>query len=82
MSLYSPPLKEISDEETTVSIEQLDTDETITVYRFFPPEQLPTRLKTPTLEPGSAVVALKTGVVTWAHPVDPPLLPPPPGLPF
>ena len=65
----------------TVSIEQLDIEETVTVYLFFPSAQLPTRPKTPTFIPGDAVTVLRAGVATTAQPVLPEG-PPPPPLPF
>ncbi|MGH9956189.1 MAG: hypothetical protein ACREBC_03540 [Pyrinomonadaceae bacterium] len=79
ISLYSPPLKVTTEDETTVSSEQLDIDETLTVYLFLPPAQLPIRPKTPTFMPGEADSVLNVGVVTTAQP---PVDPPRPGLPF
>jgi len=64
----------------THSWPQLEAAEPVTVYLFFPVEQLVTLSKTPTDEFGSAVVVgvLNRGVSTIAQPVDPP--PPPPPL--
>jgi hypothetical protein len=73
-------LKVITDEPITVSIEQLDIEEIVTVYLFFPPAQLPTLPKTPTFMPGEAVTVLSVGVATIAQPVPPD--PPPPPFPF
>jgi hypothetical protein len=76
--LLSPPLKEITEEAITVSSPQLEIAETVTVYLPFPVEQFETRLKTPMLSPGDAVVGLKVGVVTIAQAVEPPPPPLPP----
>jgi hypothetical protein len=67
----------------THSWPQLEAAEPVTVYLFFPVEQLVTLSKTPTDELGAAVVVgvLKRGVSTIAQPVDPPP-PPPPPFPF
>jgi hypothetical protein len=64
-----------------VSSPQLETAETVTVYRCLPLAQLPILPKTPTFSPGDAVTVLSDGVATTAQP-EPPLVPPPPGLPF
>jgi len=62
----------------TVSTPQLETAEIVTVYRPLPDEQFVMRLKMPTLSPPAVAVGeLTVGVVTIAHPVEPP----PPGLP-
>ena len=82
ISLYSPPLNVTKEEEIWVSTAKLDIEETVTVYLFLPPEQLPTRPKTPTFIPGEAVCVLNEGVVTTAQLVDPPLPLAPPPLPF
>jgi hypothetical protein len=77
-SLLSPPLNDITDDAITVSTPQLDTAEIVTVYLPFPDEQFVMRLKIPTLSPPAVAVGeLTVGVVTIAHPVEPP----PPPLP-
>jgi len=78
--LVSPAPKVITDEPTTVSTEQLETEETLTVKRFLPLEQFPILPKTPTLRPGEAVCVLNDGVATLTQLSEVP--PPPPGLPF
>jgi hypothetical protein len=62
--LVSPAAKVITDEPTTVSTEQLETEETLTVKRFLPLEQFPILPKTPTFRPGEAVCVLNDGVAT------------------
>ena len=83
-NLDSPPAKEMSDDAMTVSALQLDIELNVTMYLFFPVEQLLTRPKTPMFIPGEIVTELVVGVATTAQPVDvePPPPPPPPGLPF
>jgi len=77
-NLLSPPLNDITDEASTVSAPQLETAEIVTVYRPLPDEQFVIRLKIPTLSPPAvAVDELTVGVVTIAHPVEPPLPLPP-----
>jgi hypothetical protein len=80
--LVSPPAKVTTDEAIIVSAEQLDIEETVIVYLFFPLAQFPTLPKTPTLSPGEAVTVLRVGVATTAQPEPPVDPPPPPGLPF
>src|SRR5258705_13212464 len=62
------------DEAIIVSLPQLETAETVTVYLCFPPEQLVTLPKTPTLIPRCEVTVLNVGVATLAQPV---VAPPP-----
>jgi hypothetical protein len=80
----SLPAKVMSEEEMTVSALQLDIEVNVTMYLFFPVEQLLTRPKTPMFIPGEIVTELVLGVATTAQPedVEPPPPPPPPGLPF
>src|SRR5215210_927017 len=80
MNRYWPAENDTDGEAIIVSNEQLDIDDTVTVYVFFPVEQLPTPLVMPTVVPGEAVAVLNLGVVTVAQLVEPP--PPPPPLPF
>ena len=82
MFFDSPALKDITPEANVVSDPQLETDEPVTVYLFFPLEQFVTLAKTPTDEFASlvVVVVLNLGVSTIAHP-EPPVDPPPPPLP-
>ena len=63
-----------------VSLPQLETAETVTVYLCLPVEQLVTLPKTPTLSPGEDILVLNVGAVTTAH-AELPVEPPPP-FPF